>query len=206
MIRSVIFDIGGVLADFDWDAYINRYFDKKTAEKVTSATWHNPDWEEFDKGILSFDEVMKKLISSAPDYEKEIRFIMEHIGECPKLQPYTIPWINELKRSGVSVYYLSNYFEYLMNACPEAVSFTDHMDGGIFSCHEHITKPDTGIYLRLCSRYGLDPSECLFIDDRPVNTAGAVRSGMNAFLFESYEKNYHEIMEIISGKRKTLMQ
>ena len=98
------------------------------------------------------------------------------------------------------------YFEYLMKACPEAVSFTDHMDGGIFSCHEHITKPDTGIYLRLCSRYGLDPSECLFIDDRPVNTAGAVRSGMNAFLFESYEKNYHEIMEIISGKRKTLMQ
>lgn len=201
MIKNIIFDIGGVLAEFDWDAYMSRYFSKETADIVTDATWHNPDWEEFDKGILSFGEIMNKLIKRAPDYEKEIRTAMEHIGECPKLQPYAIPWINELKNAGFGVYYLSNYFEYLMQACPEAVSFTGLMDGGIFSCYEHITKPDTGIYLKLCSKYRLEPSECLFIDDRPVNTAGAVRSGMNAILFESYDKNYRQIMDLVSCQK-----
>lgn len=198
MIKSVIFDIGGVLSEFNWDKYVSRYFSAETAVAVTAATWHNPDWAEFDRGVLSFDEVLSKLISFSPEYEKEIRFVIGHIGECPVPEPFAVPWIKELKEKGYRVFYLSNYFEYLMKANPAAIGFTEYMDGGIFSCHEKMIKPDRRIYLRLCEKYGLEPSECLFIDDRPVNVKGAENAGMKAFVFESYEKSFAPVMKILS--------
>ena len=71
------------------------------------------------------------------------------------------------------------------------------MDGGVFSCEEKLTKPDIRIYERLCEKYGLVPSECLFTDDLAANIEGAKKVGFNGVLFESYEKNYAEITEMI---------
>ena len=49
---TVVFDIGAVLIDFDWDAFVGSMFDAETAAAVTRAMWRNPDWTELDKGIL----------------------------------------------------------------------------------------------------------------------------------------------------------
>lgn len=196
MIKNVIFDIGMVLINFDWDSYIRGYFDEKTAEIVSDATWHSADWCKLDLGV-PFDEVMECFIANAPEYEEQIRFIIEHIGECPERQKYAIPWVKELKAAGYNVYYLSNFFEYLVNAAPQVLDFRAYMDGGVFSYQEGIIKPDHAIYQLICDRYGLEKSECLFIDDSEKNVVGAREFGMNAFRFEGYEKNYREIMEII---------
>ena len=50
---NIIFDIGGVLTDFDWDSFVSKYLDPETADIVTKSMWHNPDWVEFDEGELS---------------------------------------------------------------------------------------------------------------------------------------------------------
>lgn len=200
MIKNVIFDIGMVLITFDWDKYVHRLFnDRETEKAVTAATWHNPKiWNELDKGVMTAEEVCRLFEQSGKGYEKQVRLAFERMGECPVQQPYAVPWIKELKAKGLNVYYLSNYSYYLMDACPEALSFREHMDGGVFSCEEKLTKPDPEIYRRLCDKYGLVPSECLFIDDLAANVEGAESVGLNAVRFESYEKNYPEIMRIIS--------
>lgn len=200
MIKNVIFDIGMVLITFNWDEYVHSLFKNDETEKaVTAATWHNPKiWNELDKGVLSAEEVCRLFEQSGKGYEKQIRLAFDRMGECPVQQPYAIPWIKELKAKGLNVYYLSNYSYYLMDVCPEALSFREHMDGGVFSCEEKLTKPDPKIYRRLCDKYGLVPSECLFIDDLTANVEGAESVGLNAVRFESYEKNYTEIMGIIS--------
>lgn len=198
MIRNVIFDIGLVLIDFDWASFVHGIVNDENAEKViNAATWGNKTWNELDRGVLPFDEVIKLFQGNAPGYEKEIKLLFDRLGECPRRMPYAISWINELKAKGLGVYYLSNYFEYLMQEAPEVLDFIPYMDGGIFSCHEKIIKPDPEIYRRLCVKYDLIPSECVFIDDSPANIESARKFGLNGVLFEGYDKAYSEVMNMI---------
>ena len=183
ILLNIIFDIGEVLVDFSWSVLMKRLFDEETALRVTEATWKNPDWIEFDKGNLTDEEVLKLLIKKAPDLEMEIRTAFSRIGEVLTKKETTIPLIKRLKSEGYGVYYLSNYFEFLMHAAPQPLDFIPYTDGGIFSCHEHLVKPDREIYLRLCSRYGLSPEECIFIDDREKNVRGAESAGMKGIVY-----------------------
>lgn len=183
---NVIFDIGEVLVDFSWEALMYKLFgnDNDIAERVTAATWKNPDWVEFDKGNLSDEEVLKLLIKNAPDLEMQIRTAFSKIGDVLLKKDTTIPLINKLKKDGYGVYYLSNYFEYLMHVAPQALDFIPYTDGGVFSCHEHIVKPNPEIFMRICEKYSIKPEECIFIDDREKNVRGAESVGMKGIVYE----------------------
>ena len=198
MIKNVIFDIGAVLIRFDWKSYVNRLFDEKTAQEVTRATWENPTWGELDRAVIPFEEVLKQFIDTAPEYEQQIRQVMEHLGECTERTDYAIPWVEELKDKGYKVFFLSNYFEYLRNQSPEVLDFIPHMDGGVFSYQIHKVKPHAEIFDYICQRYDLRPEESLFIDDSQKNVDGARAFGMHALLFTTYEQSYPEIMAYLT--------
>ena len=205
MIRNIIFDIGLVLIRFDWDSYMEKLFpaERDVREAVTAAMWHNPDWNQLDRGVLPLDAVEQLFIENAPEYADAIREALRRLGEAPEKQPYAIEWIEQLKAMGYRVYYLSNYFEYLMQEAPQVLDFIPHTDGGIFSCHEKITKPDPEIYRRLMARYQLVPEECVFIDDTAVNIDAANALGIRGFRFAGYEKSYPEIMDFLAADRDT---
>ena len=112
---NIIFDIGKVLIDFDFEDHVGKLFDRETADAVIAATWHSPDWTELDRGVLSDEQVLRRFISNAPGYEREIREVFAKLGTIPKLRPTTIPMIKSLKAEGHKVYYLSNYFSYLFS-------------------------------------------------------------------------------------------
>lgn len=202
MIRAVVFDIGKVLIQFEWESFMRRLFDAETAEIVADATWHSPVWNELDRGVLPVEEVLRLFTQNAPAYAHQIRTAFARIGECPRMQPYAVPWIDELKARGLQVYYLSNYFGYLIEQCPHVLAFIPHTDGGVFSFQEQVTKPDPEIYQRLFRKYRLNPAECVFIDDLQANTDAAAQLGMHAFLFEGYEKSYPAIMAYLAEHTK----
>lgn len=192
---DIIFDIGKVLIDFDFEEFVARYVPADKVKKVTKAMWGNPDWIELDRGVLPVEEVLQRFIAEAPDCEWEIRRIFSQIGNIPQLRESTVPMIKELKRRGHRVFYLSNFFEFLMHAAPEVLRFTREMDGGIFSCHEKIVKPDPAIYELICERYGIQKENAVFIDDSPKNVRGAEDVGIRAILFtgQKPEELYKEI-------------
>ena len=202
MVRAVIFDIGAVLIRFDWESYMEKLFpDAETRAAVTAATWHNADWNELDKGVLTLEEVIALFTENAPDYAAEIRETVLRLGEAPEKQPYAIPWVEELKSAGFQVYFLSNYFEYLIAQAPQVLDFIPHMDGGVFSCREKVTKPDAEIYRRLLERYGLNAEECVFIDDSPKNVLGAEQLGIHAFRFTDYDEIHAAVNAFLSAQK-----
>lgn len=198
MIKNIIFDIGRVMIGFDWEQFLCGMFDADTAKAVSDAMWGTAAWDALDRNDLPMDEVLALFIANAPDYAPQIREAMRRVVECPYMMPYAVKWADELKAAGYKVYYLSNYFEYLYRERPDVLEFTKHMDGGIFSWQEHIIKPEPEIYRRLMERYQLLPDECLFIDDSPKNIAAANALGIHGVLFESYEKQYPQIMKRLS--------
>ena len=123
MIDTIIFDIGNVLLDFDYMKQFRRLFDEDTARVITDAFWKTGYWEEFDRGVLSYEEIVKLMEEAAPEYVKEIHLTLERVGECMRKHDYAIPWIKQLKEMGYQVVFLSNYSEFLMKLKPEMAAY-----------------------------------------------------------------------------------
>lgn len=65
----------------------------------------------------------------------------------------------------------------------------------VISAEEGLSKPDPQIYLRTCARLGRPPAECLFVDDRPSNVAGAEAAGLGAISFASSTETIPMVLE-----------
>lgn len=202
MINTVIFDIGNVLAYFRWrELYADLGFTGEKFEKIAKATVQNPWWEEFDKGLMTTEEIIDRFSESAPEYRKEIAEIFEkrNMAELVRLFDYAIPWIQDLKARGYQVLVLSNWSRPAYEANLESnLRFLKYTDGGIMSFREGIIKPDRKIYELICERYNLDPKEAVFLDDNAANYEAAKAFGLNAIHFKTYEQAKEELEAMLS--------
>lgn len=195
MINTVIFDIGMVLVYFRWkELFAELGFEGKKFDKIADATVHNPWWNEFDKGVMSVEDVVDKYAQKAPEYREEIEKIYDYSDRFIEIFDYTESWIQELKERGYKVYVLSNWSEPAYEANKDNhMSFLKEMDGGILSFREGIIKPDRAIYQLLCDRYQITPKDAVFLDDNSDNITAAKEFGLNAILFKNYEQAKEEL-------------
>ena len=199
LLKTVIFDIGNVLMDFRWMEYMHSLYGDEDGkiQAINEAIWGKGYWQAMDRGEISGDEMVEKVVQIAPSYEADIRHTIAGAGKAMHRFDYAIPWIKELKALGKQVLYLSNYSEFAMDANRSVLDFLPYMDGGIFSCYVKMAKPDHAIYRCLCEKYGLNPTECLFTDDMPENIQAARECGFQAVLFEGYEKSCPAVMKLL---------
>lgn len=197
MIKNIIFDIGFVLVDFDFNQYIAKYFSKEEKEYICSHIWGASFWHELDMGKRPCQDILNDYFESNGEYSSIMKKAMENFGECMSLRDFVIPWFSELKSKGLNIYYLSNWSDFLYNANPPVMNFIQHMDGGVFSHKVHLTKPDIAIYKYICDKYNLIPEECIFIDDLDTNITAAIDYGINGIVYEGYENTYKKVEELL---------
>lgn len=199
MIRNVILDVGNVLVDYCWEKHLASFgFSKDIAQRVAKATALNEDWDEYDRGVLTDEEVLNRFIENDPGVEKEIRMYNENLSGVIEVYPYAKQWIRDMKAKGLKVYILSNYGSKCYNECGSKMDFTELVDGAVFSWKEKVIKPDDAIYERILKRYQLVPGECVFFDDRKDNVEGARRNGILGIVFEDYDQAKKEL-EVLLG-------
>ena len=199
MIRNMVFDIGNVLMGFRWKEYMRSLFGENEAliQTINQGIWHNGCWAAMDKGEMDGAATLRSAVAFAPQYEKEIKLTLDRVALAFHKFGYAVPWLKELKRMGLNVYYLSNYSAFSIAANPDVLNFIPYMDGGVFSFEVKAVKPEPEIYRCLCDKYGLKPEECLFTDDVPANVKGAQVCGFQGIVFEGYEKTYPLIMKAL---------
>lgn len=194
MIKNIIFDIGNVLTVFCWEKYFKSFgYPEEVVERLARATVRNQVWNEYDRGVMSAEEILQAFIQSDPDMEEYIYKVTENLSGILERCDYAIPWIRELQEKGYKVYYLSNFFEKAERECAEALDFIPYMDGGILSYKEKLIKPDAAIYELLLKRYGLAAEECVFLDDKEENCRAAKKAGMQAICFKTREQAVKEL-------------
>ena len=58
MIKNIVFDVGKVLVDFDWQGFMSALnFPPEIYEKVAGATVLSELWNEFDRSKMSDEEI-----------------------------------------------------------------------------------------------------------------------------------------------------
>lgn len=197
MIKTIIFDIGNVLVDYNWRAALDTFpYSQETKEAISTAMFLSPEWNEFDRGTYSTEEMLALFIKNAPEYQSEIESVFASIGRCIHQFEYAIPWICALKKEGLNVYVLSNYAEHMYNQTQDELNFLKYTDGGILSFREKMVKPEPAIYRTLMERYRIEPDEAVFIDDYFENVEDAKKLGLHGILFTSYEDTVEKLAEL----------
>ena len=139
MITTIIFDIGNVLADFTWEEHYRSFgYDEETLLRLANATVKNPAWNEYDRGVLTDEEIMQKFIESDPGLEDILRKVLKNKKTMVRRNEYAIPWIKELQKKGYRCLYLSNFSKASETDCAEALDFIPYMDGGIQIGRAHV--------------------------------------------------------------------
>ena len=165
-------------------------------DRVAQATVKDHLWNEMDRGVMPYEEILAGFIRNDPGVEDEIRRMMEDLNGIVENYAYTEPWLKELKQNGYRVFALSNYSEKCFRESSEKMKFLDLMDGCIISFQEKLIKPDPAIYQLLLSRYGLVAEETVFMDDTEANVNGALSCGMHAFVFKSRDQAVKELTSL----------
>lgn len=200
MIDTIIFDIGNVLLDFDYMKQFRRLFDEETAQTIANASIRKPDvWAEMDRGVLSYEEAVDLVVRGAPHLEKEIHLAITELYAHVESYPYAVDWVRSLKEKGYKIYILSNYGEKPFADSKERMPFLQYADGQLISYEVKEVKPSTAIYQTLCDRFSIDPAQAVFLDDSPINIAGAKAFGLHTILFTDHEDAAAQLQALAFG-------
>ena len=198
-IKNVIFDFGNVLCRYDPDYMISRFIsDPDDIALVKEAMFCRSLWDPLDAGTITDDEV--KRIGCGPLPERLRAPACAAYDHWHENMPY-VPGMKELtvslKNAGKRLFLLSNIsigFSEKWKSVPALDSLLSPFDGLIFSGTLGIVKPYPEIYHHLIEKYGIYPSESVFIDDRWKNVACAESVGICGILFDGNAEKLSRIL------------
>lgn len=196
-IDTVVFDIGNVLTTFAYEDFIeSKGYTGKMRDRIVKATVLSEDWVEYDRGILTNDEILDRFAENDPEIAEDVRKCFADLAGIIHKRDEAIPWVKALKAAGYQVLVLSNFSKQALEGCRENMRFLDHVDGGILSYRDKVVKPDHAIYKLLMERYELDPAKTVFIDDTPENIKAARELGWHGIDYVSYDQAVEELHKL----------
>jgi 2-haloacid dehalogenase len=185
--RAVIFDIGGVLLNWNpHHVYLKRFGGDAQAVDAFLNEIGFYEWNTAMDQNLTFAEGVAELSARFPQYSELIRAWDDHWEEAISGQiQASVDILYALKQAGVPVYALSNWSEEKYKLTRPRFPFFNWFDGLVISGQIGILKPDPRIYAYLIEKIQLPAKNCVFIDDTAVNVEGARQAGLDAIHFQS---------------------
>ena len=183
---AVVFDLGGVLIDWNPRYLYRRLFDgDDAAMEAFLAEVTTPDWNLAQDAGRPWDEAVELLIHEHPQHAALIAAYrdrwVETLGDA--IEP-TVDVLAELRASGIRLFALSNWSAETFPVARPRFPFLEWFEGIVISGEVGITKPDQRVYRHLMDRYRLDPGATVFIDDNEANVQAARELGMVAIRFD----------------------
>lgn len=193
--KAVVFDLGGVLIDWDPRHLYRKLLADEAAVEEFLATVCTPEWNaELDRG-RPFAEGVAELVERHPEHAAAIAAYHERWPEMVAGDiPGTVEVLAELRAAGVPLYALTNWSAETFAITRGRFEFLEWFDGLLVSGEERVTKPDPAIFQLLLDRFGLDPTATVFVDDSAANVAAARRLGFDAIRFTGHEELRRELV------------
>ena len=181
MIKNIVFDMGGVLIDYNPEKTLYAALDKESADIALAEIFRNKIWTEKDRGVISAEEIIARKGDKIPAraYEKVAEMVMDFYPYMPPF-PQAEEIVKRLKSNGYRIFLLSNASLDFYDA-KKNIPALNYFDGFLVSADYKLIKPEKEIYLKLFSKFNLLPGECFFIDDVGANCEASEEQGMKAF-------------------------
>ena len=177
--------MGQVLLKFDPDVFIERVGidDPEDVKLIKRVVYKSVEWARMDRGSLSEEQACEIICGKLPErLHKAVRSLTAEWHRPMMPVEGMAELVKELKAAGYGIYLLSNAALGQKDYWHD-IPGSEYFDGRVVSAEEGLVKPQPEIYRLICERYGLVPSECVFIDDAIQNAEGAYFCGINPIVF-----------------------
>jgi 2-haloacid dehalogenase len=185
-VNTVVFDLGGVLVDWNPRHLLREVMPGREAEVETLlADVLNHAWNlERDKGD-SWAEAIARLKVEYPRWADIFDTYTERWPETlvGSLDD-TVVILRELKARGTPLYALSNWSAEMFPHAEAKYDWLELFDGIVVSGRVKMIKPDRDIFEYLMDTYDLQAVDLFFIDDNEPNVLAARSYGIHAHRFE----------------------
>lgn len=185
MIQNIVFDMGQVMIRFDPEMFMDRagIEDPKDRKMILNEMFKSVEWAQMDEGVLTEETAEPSILTRFPErMRKTVHDLLYNWAFPREMIPGMEDLVSRLKTAGYGIWLLSNASmmqPLYWNKLPVSRLF----DGTMISAEEKTVKPCSEIYRRFTERFSLQPEECLFIDDAPINVAGAIACGWKGIVF-----------------------
>ena len=189
MAKSIVFDIGGVVVNFDPRGWLCAHFPGgDTAEKLLAAVFKSPEWDAFDRGDIPFAAAAKVFLRRGGEMglANEMQVVVDASFDLLSTREGMAAMMGGLAAKGVDMYYLSNMSPEVKEMLQKR-PFWGLFTGSITSSDVGLMKPEPEFYALLLKRYGLAAADCLFFDDTPENVRAACALGFDGHHFTGDE-------------------
>lgn len=188
MIRGIIFDCFGVLyrGSLTHLAELAAPEDQQAVRDLAHAS---------DHGFLSYDEYFAQLAELVHLPVEEVEAI---VRERHVRNSELVELVRQLHTGGrYKVGLLSNVGRGVMDGLFPPAEQRELFDAVILSSDVAVTKPEPAIYELMADKLGLEPEDCVMIDDLPVNIDGANRAGMEGIVLTSFSQLRHDLEKLL---------
>ncbi len=185
----MVFDLGGVLIDWNPEYLYNKIFPDEEERKWFLSTICTMHWNEEQDGGRSLQDGTELLVKQFPDHEAAIRAYYGRWKEMlggPIHQ--TVEIFRELKfNTSLKLYALTNWSAETFPVALELYDFLHWFDGRLVSGEEKVRKPFPEIYKLLIDRFHIDPTKAIYVDDNIRNVHPARELGFIGLHFRTPE-------------------
>ncbi|WP_208350282.1 HAD family hydrolase [Pseudaestuariivita rosea] len=180
--RHIIFDIGGVLVEWEPHLAWSDDLGQDGARDFIARTNFMALNSRADGGER-FDQLAAE-VPNADDRDLFSEYVSRYIRTVPNAIMGTWDLLDQLMAAGHGIHAITNWSA---ETWPEGIKVHPRLDQVfetlVVSGREGVKKPDAAIFELLCERADITAHDCLFIDDGAHNVAGAKAVGMDAVQF-----------------------
>lgn len=193
MIRTIIFDLGGVIITLDQQQAQKRFEDlglTDVAKRLDPYTQQGifGDLEEGKISAETFRQELSLLVGHEVTFEQCCYAWQGYAKELPQRN---LDVLRKLKAEGYRLILLSNTNPFMMEWVDSprfdghGHGIRDYMDACYLSFQMKVMKPNSLFFHKVLMAEQVSPSECLFVDDGPRNVAAASQMGIRTFCPEN---------------------
>ncbi len=198
-IDTIVFDLGGVLVDWNPDYVYKNVFATEEERRWFYQHICTPDWNEEQDAGRTLHDATEELVRKFPEHETNIRMYYSRWEEMlggPIEE--TVQILHHLKHNtGYRLYALTNWSAETFPIALRRYDFLQWFHGRLVSGEEKIRKPFKEIYELLIDRFGINPSQAVYIDDNARNLIPAKELGFHTIHFQSPAQFKKELMELL---------
>ena len=198
MLRSVVFDFGGVLAEEGF---------REGLREIARKNGLDPDDFSFTADLLIYTTGYLTGHATEEDFWKAVRertgvrgTDKDLRGEILKrflLRPPVVSCVDLLRAKGFSLAMLSDQTNWLEELDPSG-SLSGRFDRVLNSMRTGRSKRTASTFGYLCETLELEPREMLFIDDNKGHIERATNMGLNTILYTTYE-DFRKKVQLMTG-------
>jgi 2-haloacid dehalogenase len=197
-IKAIIFDLGGVLVDWNPKYLFDKILNDEEKQAFFFDTICTPDWNEEQDAGRSLQEATDILVKRHPEWKEHIEAYYGRWEEMLGGPIHdTVAILKELKERGhYKIYALTNWSAELFPKALELYDFLHWFDGRVVSGEEKMRKPAPEFYKLLLDRYDLKPDDVIFIDDNLRNVKAAEAIGIHSIPFRSAQQLHEDLKKL----------